>query len=172
MTNINDDTVLEFEVEEDSLLFSVVPGPRIFTLNNSSSTTLLGVVLEENDDSFLVGIPSRLLDSDNGMRIEPFVAVPYLRLMKSSVLSVLFLFGVFREKYLPYLIERGVELYPGIADIVDDIVRNEEIQFPEPISSEQEETKEKMGMTDEELKEYLEEKLNKGGIVYGNGSKH
>lgn len=165
--DVNDD---EFVSEEDSLLFSVLPGPRIFTLNNVNSTTMLGVLLEETEDSFLVGLPSRLIDSEAGLKIDPFMSVPYMRLIKNSVLSVLYPFGVFKEKYIPYLIEQGPTIYPEIADILKDISVSE---IPDtPKVSENLEKSEISGMDQEELKEYLTEKYNNGEITYGNGTKH
>lgn len=154
--------------EEDGLLFSTFPGPRLLILNNASQTNLLGVVLEETEDSFLVGLPSRLIDSGSDLQVEPFVKVPYLRLLKSSVLTVLYLFDVFKEKYLAYLIEHGTTLYPDLSDIVEDLKE----QYAAPAISPKETSEEKLGMSDEDLEEYLSEKLQRGEILNGTGSKH
>lgn len=171
---INDDDDIEqiddgLITEEDVLLFSAFPGPRIFILNNATQTNMLGVLIEETDDSFLVGLPSRLLETEDGVRVEPFVRVPFLRLMKTSVSTVLYLFDIFKEKYLAYLIEHGTALYPDIRDIIEDLKE----QYLVPVeSSESSKSEETTGMNNEKLKEYLSEKLQRGEIIYGTGSKH
>lgn len=168
MINDNDIPQIDEDLvsEEDTLLFSTFPGPRLFILNNSSQTNLLGVLLEENDDSFLVGLLSRLLEVDEGTRIEPFIKVPYLRLMKNSVMTVLFLFGIFKEKYIPYLIEEGEALYPELTDLIEDLREQNPPEIPE--SPKQDSQTE--GMNDEQLKEYLTEKAYRGEIIYGTGT--
>lgn len=157
---INEDEI-DYVPEEDNLLYTVDPGLRIFTLNNANSTTLLGILLEETEDSFLVGLPARLMDSEAGMKIEPFMTVPYLRLIKSSVLTLLYPFGVFEEKYVPYVIEYGEDLYP---EIVEDLKSN--LSETEPLE------KESNGMDQEQLKEYLTEKFYTGAVTLGNRTKH
>lgn len=173
MINDEDDDIEQIDsslvTEEDTLLFSTFPGPRIFILNNATQTNMLGVLIEETDDSFLVGLPSRLLEAEKGVQVEPFVQVPYLRLMKTSVSTILYLFGIFKDKYLSYLIEHGATLYPDIQDIIEDIKE----QHATPVESVETSRKEdKTGMDDEALKEYLSEKLQRGEIIYGTGSKH
>lgn len=105
--------------EEDELLFSTSPGPRIFNLNNATGTTLLGILIEETEDSFLVGLPSRLLDVEGEMKIDPYMPITYARFMKYSVLSVTFLFGIFLEKYVDYLKTTGRELAPDLVGRID-----------------------------------------------------
>lgn len=155
--------------EEDILFYSIIPGPRIFTLNNAASTTMLAVLIEEKDDSFLVGLPSRLIEGEGNFKVEPFVPVPFMRLMKNSVLSVINLFGAFEEYYIPYLLEQGKELYPEIEDIIEDI--REEYTDLEDITNSSSDGTHKTGMSDEALKEYLTEKFMEGGIAYGSGTK-
>ena len=55
---------LEPLTEEEDLLYSEVIGPRLFMLNNAAASTLLGIIMEETEDSFLVGFPSKMLKVD------------------------------------------------------------------------------------------------------------
>lgn len=119
--------------EEEDLLYSLSPGPRIFNLNNTNGTTLLGILVEETEDSFLIGLPSRLLDIDGEMKIEPYMPISYARFMKSNVLSVTFLFGVFLEKYVEYLKTTGAEIAPDLVDRIDFIEDKEEDDILEEI---------------------------------------
>lgn len=105
--------------EEIDLLESFDVGPRIFVLNNASGTTLLGVVLVETKDSFLVGLPSRMLDVGGSYVIEPFISAPYTRILKSSVTSVSYLVGVFEEPFLAYIEENFDKALPNYVDVLD-----------------------------------------------------
>lgn len=157
--------------EEDALLFGLGVSARLFTLNNEANTTLLGILLEETDDSFLVGIPSRLVKSGEEHFIQPFAPVPYFRLLKNSVMSVMYPFGIFTEKFNEYVKTEGVELYPPLADIMTLDAEEEQVEeTPEP-PQEQNEVQ-VFGMSDDELKEYLAKRLKEGGIPNGYDNKH
>ena len=170
--NIDNDFEIEednFIPEEDVLLFSATPGPRIFTLNNANSTTMLGVLLEETDDSFLVALPSRLIDIEGKLKVESFMAVPYIRLLKSAVLSVLFPFGSFKAMFIPYIINKGMEIYPELEDLIEDL--KEELESPTQAQHKEQSEVVYSGMSNEELEQYLTEKFSRGEITSGNGTK-
>lgn len=110
--------------DEDDLLFSEVLGTRVFSLNNTNGTTLVGVVVSETDDSFMVGLPARLLKTTEGdnerFRIEPFSPEPYIRLIKYNVTFVTFAFGIFKTAYDTYLDTVGRDDFPElIEDLLD-----------------------------------------------------
>ena len=144
--------------EEEDLLLSLVPGPRIFTLNNTDQNTLLGVLLEETDDSFLVGLPSKMiaLEGSDETVIVPYVPNKIFRLMKSAVVALMYLVEPFDEKYKEYLLQEGAELFPDVIQALS--IKPEE---SEPLNEE---------------KSALEEKLSRvveqGGLISGSNSKH
>ncbi len=172
---------------EYSLMYGTDQGPRIFVFNNAESTTLLGVMLEETDDSFLVAIPSKLIHGPKGKETEhivvPFIPVPYIRVMKSALMTTMYLYGEYAEKYIAYLKERGEDIYPELQDVMESI-REQLEDTEEELTEEDEEilemslntdsgvTEQAQGMSDEELRIYLKNKYNKGEIGNGTIKKH
>jgi len=160
--------------EEDVLLYSHFAGPRIFVINDSSKTNITGILLDESEDSFLVGLPVKFSRETTGKEkiiIEPYIPVPYFRLMKSSVFSVMFSFDPYLALYLDYVKETGVKLYPEALEYL-----NVELQESNPsgiieVGPDEDEQGVKSGMTDDELREYLFEKYNLGGLSNGSGKK-
>lgn len=173
---------------EYSLMYGIDQGPRIFVFNNADSTTLLGVMLEETDDSFLVAIPSKLVQvppitssSTTETKIVPFIPVPYLRIFKSAILTTMYLYGEYAEKYLEYLKDKGEDIYPKLLEVMDSIREELGEEGSEDIDEEILELslntdsgveQKAEGMSDEELKDYLKNKYNKGKTENGNAKKH
>jgi len=123
----------EQEIDEvDNLLFSIVPEPRVFILANKNETTLMGILEEEEDDSFLVSTPSRLISHEDGTNeVVPFVPVPYLRLMKFQVLCVAPMMEPFKTEFDLYLdkesdiveaSEKQTETTTQTSEIKEDLV--------------------------------------------------
>lgn len=183
-----DDAELEFDPNdvsaEDSLMYSHFSGPRIFILNDNDKFNMFGVLLEESDDSFLVGLPAKMTSEDGEVKVEPFMPVPYSRFMKSAILSVSYTFGIFHELYMNYVETKGAELYPEIADYIEEDAELEtesaESTIITPIdaditdislSSEVEEGTKVLGMTDDELQKYLTDKYNIGELAIGSRKK-
>jgi len=98
------------ETEEDF-------GLRIFVTKSGDS--FIGLLLEEQDDSFLICFPSRLLasTSSNARIIEPYMSVPYFRAMKYSIPFVVPIYGEFEYYFLKYMVEKVPELYPDFEEI-------------------------------------------------------
>lgn len=174
---------------EYSLMYGIDQGPRLFVFNNADSTTLLGVMLEETDDSFLVAIPSKLVQvaqpansTGTETKIVPFIPVPYIRIFKSALLTTMYLYGEYAEKYLEYLKDKGEDIYPELLDVMDSIreqlgeeegsedIDEEILELSLNTDSGVEQKAE--GMSDEELKDYLKNKYNKGKTDNGNAKKH
>lgn len=168
--------------EEDALLYSTFAGPRIFILNDADKTNLLGLVLDESDDSFLVGLPASAFERDSEKQIRPYCPAPYMRLMKSATMSVLYTFGEIEDLYMKYLDTKGRELYPEVADYIEEgeednsdpaeasIVGPADIDIS--LSKDATPEQQVLGMTDEELRQYLLEKFNNGELANGSGKKH
>jgi hypothetical protein len=106
---------------EESLMSSLDIEPRIFTLANPANTTLLGFVLTESEDSFLVGHPSRLVvgADEVSKHIEPFIPVPFIRLMKYNICMVVPVFGDFQTYFIEYLRTEANAKYPELSEDVD-----------------------------------------------------
>lgn len=98
--------------ERFELLFSDKGGPRLFFMDNPSLKTVIGILVSETDDSFLVAMPARLIEDGSGYKeIKPFVPVHYIRLQKSSVTFVSYIFEPFDSIYKEY-VESAESIYP------------------------------------------------------------
>lgn len=113
---------LEPLTEEEDLLYSEVIGPRLFMLNNAAASTLLGIIMEETEDSFLVGFPSKMLkvDETEEYRVDAYVPGPFFRLMKHCVISVMFMVEPFLTPFNEYLESEGPDLYPELLEDLRD----------------------------------------------------
>jgi hypothetical protein len=88
--------------------------PRIVILNTIAGSSLMCMILEESEDSFLVALPAKLLRNEDKqtMEIDPYLPVPYARFIKSGILFVTPVFGTFEFLYLKYLLAQGIDEYP------------------------------------------------------------
>lgn len=90
-------------------------GLRIF--NTVSGLSLMGIVLQEQDDSFLIGLPAKLMvypERGPERVVEPHVPVPFIRSFKHTMLTVMPLFGEYEAYYTNYLLKEGLKIYPEI----------------------------------------------------------
>lgn len=91
---------------------------QIRILNNVAGSSVLGIIMEETEDSFLVAAPSRLVsynkDSSLDLQIEPYVPVPFARFFKSTLLSVTPAFREFEVAYIDYILKNYDTLFEGI----------------------------------------------------------
>jgi hypothetical protein len=179
----------EFLTPENILLYSTIPGPRIFTLTGSHEA-ILGLLLEESDDSFLVGMPARMIlplddkgqaNPDGVKTIIPYVPLPYFRLMKTAIMNVMYMFGEFEDLYMLYVEAKGNELYPELGEYYDpdqtveipDVDKTEIKPAEETVglTQEAEDGNQVQGMSDEQLKEYLTDKYKNGELPGGSRKK-
>lgn len=180
MSDDNESYAVEDDVEmtdENILLYTMMAGPRVFVLNNSEMTNVLGLVLDETDDSFLVGIPGIIKNTMGGYNVEAFAPTPYMRLIKASVVSIMYLMPPVHQMYMDYVEKKGREIYPEIDEYLDSEEAEETAAVAsEPITPEttdvsltSEETEENkvQGMSDDELKKYLQEKFASGSLASG-----
>lgn len=147
MTLEIDDSLTE---EENNLLFSDELGLRIFILNNSTNTQVLGVLMEESDDSFLVGLPSKLVENE----ILPLVPIKYGRILKSSIMMVVYPYGILYEKYIAYLKTKGASVFPELIDAINFEEMTDCIVEEKPVQPNQQEIIEKVA-----------EALEQGGVI-------
>lgn len=136
--------------DEEDLLFSTSDEPRIFELNSQSKSTIIGVVLEETEDSFLVGIPSRLVqDSETGdYSLIPYLPVPHIRLLKSGISMIIPMFDPYRSAFMKYYQKFPVENKPKRSNSDVDSELNT--------------------MHNSQLEEYLTTKASIGELLDGN----
>lgn len=83
---------------------------RIF--NTVASSSIIAIVIKETEDSFLVGLPCRLMANGDKRLIEPQMPVRFARFMKPTILYITPCFGEFEIFYIRYLLDQGKEQYP------------------------------------------------------------
>lgn len=167
------------ETEENILLYTLAVGPRVFVLNNSSMTNVLGLALDETEDSFLVGLPAILKDTIMGaLSVESFTPTPYFRLLKSSVISVMYIAPPVDKMYEDYVDKKGSEIYPDLGAYMDIVNQDEPSGSVEPtpivpgdtdvsLTADEEGGNKVQGLADEDLKKYLMEKFATGNLAKG-----
>lgn len=154
--------------KENDLMESIEPSPRIFMKADSNHTSLLGFVLSETPDSFLVALPSKLVEVDGVKKVDTYINVPYIRIMKSSLFSVMHPFGDFKKYFDEYLKGPGPERYPEISEEIELYLMSED---PEGMVTQEE--MEAFERKAEEISSQLEEAEGKGGAMpYKNTTKH
>lgn len=178
----NEELELDLEEEEDLspegiLLFSTQPGPRLFTLNDGHMTVIAGIMLEETDDSFLVGLPARIVQTDaNRYDVIPHSTSPYSRLLKSATMVVEYITGVFEVCYMDYVREKGPEIFPQFSSYLETDAEDLEVNdAPADIAITSDEDigigkeavggNQVIGMSDEDLRIYLADKFNNGELL-------
>ncbi len=152
--------------EQFELLQCIEGGPRVFFMDKSSMQTIVGVLVLETDDSFLVAMPARLVEDGAGVKeIQPFLTVPYFRLQKSSVTFTSYLFEPFGNAYREYLESVDPVVFPELEYFLNnwkdgyiDLGLSETLKSKSKSKHalEPREVGVKSGMTDDELRVYLE----------------
>jgi hypothetical protein len=114
--NMDDNSAIDSEVladDELELLTTPFVDLRLFNLNNNAGSTIMGIAITEMEDSFLVGLPCRLLKlPDGNLQIGPYVPTKLIRLFKNSVVSMTVMFGDFLEYYTAFLKNKGLIDFP------------------------------------------------------------
>lgn len=96
----------------DLLNHNLATDLKLRILNTLSGASLMGVVAQETRDSFLVILPSRLLENGIKRVVEPHVPVRFGRFQKSTILSTIPCFGEFEAYYIQYLLTTGMDVFP------------------------------------------------------------
>jgi hypothetical protein len=105
-------------------------GPDLRVINTVLGSSVLGIILKELPDSFLVGLPGKLVRQhvvdgssgeflDESLVVQEFVPPSEIRLFKSTLLSMLPLFDDFEYFYLQYLLTEGIEKCPDMISDTD-----------------------------------------------------
>jgi hypothetical protein len=85
---------------------------RIF--NTLSGNSIIGIVLKETPDSFLVALPSKLMAVKDKRAIEPYMPIRFCRMHKATILTTIPCFGEFEIFYIQYLLSEGRGQYPDV----------------------------------------------------------
>lgn len=119
------------------------PDLQLRVLNTITSTSLLGIILEENDDSFLVALPCKLVEFNGTDRkaVQLYMPVPFVRIQKSAVILSLPMFGEFEIFYIKWLLDVGKDMYKEL--FTEEYVKRLENRFKK-IKESMDETKEKL----------------------------
>lgn len=168
--DIDDDSDLEEDFDqfnaltesESDLLDTIYEGPRIIVMNSDEDPTLVGVVMDENQDSFLVRLLSRMVSVDGGdPEIKPYILSHSSRIFKTSVKMLLPLTEPFYGPYIKYLETEGVKHFPNL---LDDIFLPDELEAKEQ-STEETDSESLVtgpGLTKEEANERLTKAMEQG----------
>lgn len=103
----------QIECSPDQLLGREAEPIAMRLFNTLSGTTVMGIVIEETDDSFLVALPSRLLTTDGVFHVEPYLPLPFARFLKYTILNVTPIFLEFELPYIKYILEVKDDLLPS-----------------------------------------------------------
>jgi hypothetical protein len=104
--------------EAEDLLSSLAYGMRKFNFAGTWTEFMLGVMLEETADSFLVAMPARIT-VQNGVSLMDAVADgPFIRCLKTDFRAVTFVGGLHKKMYIEYLMAKTPSVFPELLDMI------------------------------------------------------
>jgi hypothetical protein len=89
---------------------------NIRIMNTLSGSSVICIVMEEMDDSFLVALPCKLVAKGETKVIEPYILQKFVRMFTSTIITAIPCFGEFELFYIEWLLENGNSLYPEYVD--------------------------------------------------------
>jgi hypothetical protein len=105
----------EIETEVEDLIDHDHAGDlRLRIFNTLSGSSIIGVVVKEIEDSFLVALPSKLMAVQDKRAIEPYMPIRFCRMHKATILTTIPCFGEFEVFYIQYLLDVGKQQYPEL----------------------------------------------------------
>jgi hypothetical protein len=118
----------------DDLLLSYMYGPRQFFIAGNLANPVVGVVLEETQDSFLVAMPVQIVTENCVTTVTAVGSAgdPFVRLMKSAVTFINFPCGPNEQIYEEYILENAPNVFPelpqliGLEDIPEQLIDEED----------------------------------------------
>lgn len=166
----------EFSGSED-LLNSLSYGVREFYLTDSWDKSIIGVLLEETSDSFLIAMPMKVSKTKNMVYLEEIMPdIPYTRFLKSGVLAVIFSIDTIEKKYIEFIKANSSDLFPELLSIIGEdeyeeshIEKVEEIKETEGTASPLKGILLTGNLTEEELKDRVETAIAEGRFIPPNG---
>ena len=95
--------------------------------NTVAGISVMGVILDENQDSFTVGLPARLVKDKGLLKADPYVPTETSRFFKSTLLNYIELVDEFELPYLVYVAENNKRIEMSEEDLDILKARIEEI---------------------------------------------
>jgi hypothetical protein len=124
--------------DSEDLLNSITYGIRKFYLAGSWNDIIIGVMLEESVDSFLVALPAKITINDRMSVLEEVMETAYVRFLKSDFRAVTFASGMHRKMYIEYLMLKSPSVFPELLDMIGERALTDQAQGEPPSQSEQE----------------------------------
>lgn len=179
----NNDPSIEDPSDADDLLYSTSYGTREFHSGPKGKDIIIGVILEENEDSFLVAMPVHILNKE---QTSTFILEqlsynePFTRLIKNSVSYVSYPEVDHDMAYIDFLQKEAKDIFPELLEMIgaeDEEIRQEKedddelILNPEPvqISGPSGEVLINGNFSSEELKEKVESAIRNGNLLTSSG---
>ena len=105
--------------DSDDLLHSLTDRVRILTLG-AWDDSVIGVILEENNDSFLVALPATVLNIEGNIYLKEINTGmdPFIRLLKSGVRAVASAPATHESMYVEIIARRAPEVFPELLEMV------------------------------------------------------
>ena len=161
------------EEDEQVLLYSDFPEVRMisFPKDTDEQATIVAVIQEETEDSFLVRMPVRMAGnpSSGQITVVSFTPLPYLRVMKSSIKLVMPIWEPLYPAYVQYLAKEGIRHFP---QILNDIGQHDFQELPGESPVEEEDDKEAedqdlkvVGLSEEEAEQKVREAFLNGQLI-------
>jgi hypothetical protein len=107
--------------ESDDLLYSQVYGIRKLYFKGSWNEILLGVILDETPESFLIAMPVLLETKDEGFLLKSIPGLqeePYIRFLKSEFRAVSFAEGIQEGMYVKYLELKSPDIFDNLLELI------------------------------------------------------
>lgn len=108
--------------------------PNFTILNTIGGSSIMGIIEEELEDSFLVKLPARLVSEDGVVLAESYTDVCCMRFFKYALFATAPIYGQFEKYYLQYILTEGLSTHPDAVSEEDTLVmgkRLEELTIPE-----------------------------------------
>lgn len=87
---------------------------RFVIFNTVAGISIMGTIMEEMPESFIIALPARLVRQKNTLNAEPYLPEKLARFYKSTLLNHVKLSGDFELPYLTYFLDNSEDL--GIGD--------------------------------------------------------
>lgn len=114
----------DFTKSED-LMGSLTYGIRKLYLAGSWKEIVVGVTLDESDDSVLLGLPVVLSVENDVPVLRAIDSLPFIRFIKTDIRAVSFAEGMLLDMYLQYLVTNSPKVFPELLEIIGEIERIE-----------------------------------------------
>lgn len=87
---------------------------KLRIINSVGGISIMVVIIEEIEDSFLVALPSKLMGVEgvNAFTVIPYMPIKFFRAFKSTIVTLIPIFDEFEVHYIRYLLDKGIHIFP------------------------------------------------------------